>query len=84
MEERNRHEPFDRTKYLSILDSEGLSAALTVLHADIEQLEYESFDGTQGWNPDLFEKLKKIRTFSRELWDIQLNSPEKSAGKKLK
>lgn len=77
---RNRHEPFDRAKYVSILQSEGLSAALTVLHQDIEQLEYETFEGQGGWKPELFDKLKAIRDFSRELWDIQLNSPEKARG----
>jgi hypothetical protein len=77
---RNRHESFDRAKYLSILQSEGLSAALTVLHHDIEQLEYDTFEGQGGWKPEEFEKLKAIRDFSRELWDIQLNSPEKARG----
>ena len=80
MNERNRHEPFERQKYLDLLQSEGLSQALTVLHRDIKQLEFDSFEGTEGWKPELFEKLKAIRSFSRELWNIQLNSPEKARG----
>ncbi len=81
MSERNRVESFEKEKYLSILESDGLSAALTALHQDIEQLEFDAFEGRDGWKPELFEKLKNIRTFSRELWEIQLNSPEKAAGR---
>lgn len=82
MNERNRHEPFQREKYLAVLESEGLSAALTCLHRDIEEIEFQAFDGTEGWKPELFEKLKSIRELSRELWNIQLHSPEKAAAKK--
>jgi len=78
MTDRNRTETFNREKYLSILESQGLSEALTVLHRDIEQLEFDTFDGREGWKPEDFEKLKAIRVFSRELWNIQLNSPEKA------
>ncbi len=81
MNERNRNEPFQREKYLSILESEGLSAALTILHRDIEELEFQTFEGTEGWKPEVFEKLKSIRELSRELWNVQLNSPEKASGK---
>lgn len=81
MNERNRHESFDRQKYLSILEKEGLSSALTTLHRDIEQLEFDTFEGLEGWKPEMFEELKLIRDFSRELWNIQLHSPERAAGK---
>jgi hypothetical protein len=58
----------DREKYLAIFQSEGLSAALTQLHLDTERLEHETFEGREGWQPELFEYLKKVREFSRELW----------------
>lgn len=64
---------FDREKYLMILQAEGLNAALTALHREIERLEFETFEGREGWQPEIFEQLKEIRTFSRELWDSQLN-----------
>jgi hypothetical protein len=63
---------FDREKYLTILKANGLSAALTALHVDIERLEFETFEGREGWRPELFEELKQIRQFSRELWDSKL------------
>ena len=62
----------DRQKYVSILKSEGISAALTALHRDIERVEFETFEGREGWKPELFEELKQIRGWSRELWDIHL------------
>ena len=78
MNERNRAESFNREKYLSILENHGLSEALSVLHRDIEQLEFHTFEGREGWKPEDFEHLKQIRAFSRELWNIQLNNPEKA------
>jgi len=69
---------FDRQKYLNILKSDGLSAALTALHLDIERIEFETFEGREGWKPELFEELKQIRIFSRELWDSQLKSDPRS------
>jgi len=58
----------DREKYLAIIESDGLSTALTQLHLDTERLEHETFEGREGWQPELFEYLKKVREFSRELW----------------
>lgn len=63
---------FDREKYLALVKTHGLPAALSALHQDIERLEFETFEGREGWRPELFEELKKIRSFSRELWDSQL------------
>ena len=63
---------FDREKYLMILKAEGLPAALTALHKAIERTEFETFEGREGWQPEIFEQLKQIRDFSRELWDSQL------------
>jgi hypothetical protein len=62
----------DRAKYLEILSSEGLSAALTALHRDTERLEFESFEGRDGWDPELYQYLEQVRAFSRELWRVSL------------
>lgn len=62
----------DRDKYLSLLKSEGLSSALTSLHRDTERLEFETFEGREGWNPELFAYLEEVREFSRELWRTSL------------
>jgi hypothetical protein len=62
----------DRAKYLDILKSEGLSAALTALHRDAERIEFEAFEGPGGYNPDLNAHLEEIRTFSRQLWRVSL------------
>ena len=58
----------DREKYLELFHAEGLSAAITQLHLDTERLEHETFEGREGWQPELFEYLKQVREFSRELW----------------
>jgi len=58
----------DREKYLAILESDGLPAAITQLHLDTERLEHETFEGREGWQPELFEYLNQVREFSRELW----------------
>ena len=65
----------DKDKYLRILKSEGLSAAITRLHLDSNDVEFEIFEGTNGYQPDLFEYMKEVRRFSVELWDSQLADP---------
>jgi hypothetical protein len=62
----------DRAKYIEIVNSEGLSAALTALHRDSERMEFETFEGRDGFNPQLFEYLEEVRAFSRELWRVSL------------
>lgn len=59
----------DKEKYLKILKTDGLSAALTTLHRDSWEWEHETFEGQAGWQPDMYEKLEEVRKFSRELWD---------------
>jgi hypothetical protein len=59
----------DKEKYLQIMKSQGLSAALTTLHNDTNVLEIESFEGQKGWQPELYEYLKEVRDFSRDLWN---------------
>jgi hypothetical protein len=62
----------DRAKYIEIVNSEGLSAALTALHRDSERIEFETFEGRDGFSPQLFEYLEEVRAFSRELWRVSL------------
>ena len=58
----------DREKYLKILKAQGLSAALTALHRDTEKLEFEAFEGRDGYQPAMVEYLEGVREFSRDLW----------------
>lgn len=62
----------DRQKYIEILKSEGLSAALTALHRDSERMEFESFEGRDGYRADLYAYLEEVRSFSRELWRVSM------------
>lgn len=62
----------ERAKYLDILHSEGLPAALTALHRDAERLEFETFEGPGGFKPELYAYLEEVRAFSRELWRVSL------------
>ena len=62
---------FDKTKYADILAREGESAAITALHHDMRELEHECFESPAGWQPELFEELKKYRDFSLKPWDVR-------------
>ncbi len=72
MSETSSSTPLDRAKYLEILKSEGLSAALTALHRDAERIEFETFEGQGGFRPDLYAHLEEVRLFSRSLWRASL------------
>lgn len=61
----------DREKYLQIARTEGVNAALTRLARDTERWEWDTFEGEGGWKPTQFEAMRKVREFSRELWEIQ-------------
>jgi hypothetical protein len=61
---------FDREKYIRVLKSEGIHTALTRLHHDLNQWEFLTFEGEAGYSPELWEQLKMVRNFSRELWDL--------------
>jgi len=63
---------FDREKYLQILKAEGVQAALTALHRDTTGWEYEAFEGSKGYQPEMWQDLHQVRAFSRELWEIAL------------
>jgi hypothetical protein len=64
----------DRAKYLEIAKSEGLAAALTALHRDSERMEFETFEGRDGYQAELYAYLEEVRTFSRELWRQSLGN----------
>jgi hypothetical protein len=64
---------FDREKYIHIMRSEGVGAALTALHLDTERWEVETFEGDKGWQPEMFKDLEGVREFSRELWEMSLH-----------
>lgn len=64
----------DRAKYIEIVKSEGLSAALTALHRDSERMEFETFEGRDGYKPELYAYLEEVRSFSRELWRVSLGT----------
>ena len=68
----------DRQKYLKIAETQGVREALTQLHRETERWEHEAFEGSQGWNPAQWERIKQVREFSRELWNLALN-PASSA-----
>jgi hypothetical protein len=73
----SQHE-LNRDKYLKIYRSEGLHSAITALHEEMRQIEFETFEGPDGYQPELFKKLEEFRRFSTELWDSRMDEPEGS------
>ena len=61
---------FDKEKYIRILKTDGLSAAITALHLDQERFEFETFEGSKGYQPEMWKDMEKVREFSRELWNL--------------
>ena len=61
----------DREKYLKLAREKGLNSALTELHHDMVAIEWDSFEGIQGYRPDVWEGLKDWREFSLELWSMR-------------
>ena len=62
----------DREKYLNILRTQGLAAALTALHRDRDGFEFETFEGQAGYQPESWGHLLEVNQLSRELWDTAL------------
>ena len=62
----------NKAMYLEIIQSEGISVALTRLHHDIEAWEHYIFEGRQGFDPALLAELTGSKAFSRELWEMDL------------
>lgn len=65
---------FNKEKYLEIVKLEGISKALTQLQKDTMAWEYEAFEGPKGYQPQMIEELEAVRTFARELWDLDLHA----------
>jgi len=61
---------FDREKYLQLFKTRGATEALTLLQKDLIEWEYEAYEGEAGYQPEMWQKLEKVREFSRELWDM--------------
>lgn len=70
---------FEKKKYLDLLNSEGVNAALTALHQDTERFENQTFEGPAGYQADSWSKLFEVREFSRELWEIALKAESSSS-----
>jgi hypothetical protein len=65
----------DKQKYLDILKNQGLAAALTSLHRDRDAMEFDTFEGREGYQSDKFTAIIEINEFSRELWDRAMDEP---------
>ncbi len=63
----------DREKYIQIMRTQGLSAAITTLHQDTEGWEFRTFEGESGFQPEMWKDLEEVRNFSRELWNMAMN-----------
>jgi hypothetical protein len=72
---------FDREKYIRIMRAEGVSKALTILQLDTERWEADTFEGDQGYQPEMWKDLLAIRDFSRELWDMSLREQGRKSEK---
>jgi hypothetical protein len=62
----------DRDKYRNILKHQGLHEAITALHHDTREWEYNTFEGDEEFDPKDWTHLMEVREFSRELWDTVL------------
>ena len=61
----------DREKYLKIARTEGLDKALTALHHEMISIEWDSFEGIEGYKPEQWEGITAWRDFSEELWSMR-------------
>lgn len=78
-------EPYrlNKEKYFRIMREEGVEAALTTLHHDKEKLEFETFEGKEGYQRELWDYLEEVRQISRELWDLSLQDESVQKKKEL-
>jgi hypothetical protein len=65
----------DREKYFQILETQGLSAALTELHRDQAEFEFETFETQGGYSPEKWRLMNEARALSRELW-LRVQAPK--------
>lgn len=68
----------DKEKYIRLAQTQGVSTALTTLHRDKERWEFETFEGQEGYQPEMWKVLQDINAFSRELWDMELENGQPS------
>ena len=71
---------FNRQKYLDIVQTQGIPAALTALHRDMAVVEYQAFEGNRKNEPEMISQLNAMRDFSREIWDLDLKRESSSHG----
>lgn len=71
---------FDKKKYIDLVNTQSLSAALTVLHKDLWDIEFDTFEGPEGWKPQQWALLNEMRLFSRDLWEygLELQNQQKN------
>lgn len=65
----------DREKYIEIARTQGVHEAITQLHHEMISIEFESFEGPKGYQPDMWESIKAFRALSIDLWKLR---PEES------
>jgi hypothetical protein len=68
---------FDKQKYLDVAKSQGVHAAITLLHKDMERVEYQSFEGEMKDEGRLHRLHDQMRGFSRELWGLALDKGDR-------
>jgi hypothetical protein len=66
----------NKEKYLKIKQAQGLSAAITALHLDIEAMEQECFNQPGGFLDEIWQAIETYRNFSRELWELNIYEKE--------
>lgn len=64
--------PFDISKYELVFETEGLPAALTVLHRDINAFEEMCFEGSSDDMAKKKAEVESIRLYCRSMWNRQL------------
>ncbi len=70
----------NRQKYLDIVQTQGIPAALTALHRDMAVVEYQAFEGNRKAEPEMLAQLNEMRDFSREIWELDLRRESSSRG----
>lgn len=67
-------ETLNRSKYIEIARIQGVSQAITQLHHDLWNKEFDAFEGENGYDADKVAQLEEIREFSRQLWKSSLDT----------
>ena len=64
----------NKERYIALAKAQGLQAAVNQLHHDLWDLEQDCFDPPEGYEPEKWKLLNQMRIFSRELWDLKLDT----------